>query len=127
MLEVHVSAMTWRFKSSSRHPRSLSSVGRALRLHRKGRRFETYSDHPSRGSQGGHGGALKKLRCVFDSRPRHQISGRSLPVKCFLAKEETVGPIPIARSIGGSSNGRTTGFGPVYRGSNPCPPAKPKC
>ena len=25
--------------------------------------------------------------------------------------------------IGGSSNGRTLGFGPRYRGSSPCPPA----
>ena len=24
--------------------------------------------------------------------------------------------------VGGSSNGRTTDFGSVYRGSNPCPP-----
>ena len=27
-------------------------------------------------------------------------------------------------SIRGSSNGRTPGFGPGYRGSNPCPRAK---
>ncbi len=26
--------------------------------------------------------------------------------------------------VGGSSNGRTAGFGPAYWGSNPCPPAK---
>ncbi len=28
--------------------------------------------------------------------------------------------------IRGSSNGRTTGSGPVYRGSNPCPRASEK-
>tara|TARA_B100001750_G_scaffold239754_1_gene248301 strand:- start:477 stop:587 length:111 start_codon:yes stop_codon:yes gene_type:complete len=27
-------------------------------------------------------------------------------------------------SFGGSSNGRTHGFGPWNRGSTPCPPAK---
>lgn len=29
--------------------------------------------------------------------------------------------------LGGSSNGRTTVFGAVYRGSSPCPPAREIC
>src|SRR5437016_14100479 len=29
--------------------------------------------------------------------------------------------------FGGSSNGRTSGFGPENRGSNPCPPAERVC
>ena len=34
-------------------------------------------------------------------------------------------PIPIGKCIhiGGSSNGRTSGFGPEYYGSSPYPPA----
>ena len=30
----------------------------------------------------------------------------------------------LLRTLGGSSNGRTSGFGPENRGSNPCPPAR---
>jgi hypothetical protein len=42
-------------------------------------------------------------------------------LKSFSLAKFVIVPLLI---IGGSSNGRTAGFGPAYRGSNPCPPAK---
>jgi hypothetical protein len=67
----------------------------------------------------------------FKSGPRHLNDGQSptvdflwarhcgdfapLTVRLYIAPDEVRG--------GGSSNGRTTDFGSVNRGSNPCPPA----
>ena len=47
-----------------------------------------------------------------------------------MAIQQTVnlydlGSSPRGGAIGGSYNGNTPGFGPGYRGSNPCPPARP--
>ena len=116
----------------------LAQLARASRLHREGHRFESCTTHKAwfimlscRGSQGSHGGALKKLRYRCDSCPRHLNRGSSLVVKRFLAKEKTAGSNPVSRShlslimffIAGSSNGRTAPFEGVYPGSSPGPAA----
>ncbi len=48
-------------------------------------------------SQGGHGGALKKLKCVFNSHSQHLCGGSSV-VECLLAKEKVGGSNPLRRS-----------------------------
>src|SRR3989344_6123616 len=46
MLEVHVPVMAWRFESSQAHTSwTISSVGRALRLHRRCRGFKSLIVH----------------------------------------------------------------------------------
>src|SRR5207253_11222050 len=69
-----------------------------------------------------------------DARARHHDRGRSrlgggrrrgagsAPPRATL-----VGHLSLERPFGGSSNGRTSGFGPENRGSNPCPPAERVC
>ena len=61
-----------------------------------------------------------RTRCHAELGSASLIRGKIIKVD-FFPFYIIINPI-----IRGSSNGRTTGSGPVYQGSNPCPRAKIK-
>ena len=98
--------------------RTLSSVGRATRLHRVGRRFESCSVHQA---------PEKNISAVVAQVAEHSSEkagvgsanlphgtqcpkkgtkcGSSSAVECFLAKEEIAGANPVSRSINAPKRG----------------------
>src|SRR5256885_2118241 len=59
---------------------------------------------------------MHRARGCFARKPVHAMGG-------FLGSLD----LCYGEDCGGSSNGRTSGFGPENRGSNPCPPAERVC
>jgi hypothetical protein len=109
-----------------------SSVGRAVALQASGRRFDPVRLHHfmSRSSSG-KDAALSRQRHGFDSHTRRQFCAYSLTVEhpaytrhSLQIREQSRFESWWAHQIvGRSSNGRTAGFEPADRGSNPRRPS----
>ena len=85
--------------------RAISSVGRAPRLHRGGRRFEPVIAHHIRDvAQPGSASALGAEGRRFEScRPDHQC-GNSSAVEHHVANVKVAGSSPVSRSTRGRSS-----------------------
>jgi hypothetical protein len=71
------------------------------------------------------GSQLPPTSCRRPRQVQEYLQGVQLGalLHCYRGYRQGSGGDYPSSSIGGSSNGRTSGFGPENRGSSPCPPA----